>query len=122
MDQELENYSEPGWRMNWRPVRWFVTALLALALVAVLIEWATLPHRLTQEEADRIQPGMTPDEVEAAFGRPPDSAGRDVAEWTGRGSFIDVVYRDGRVERVVFRRDGGPGFVTRWRLHLGLGY
>jgi hypothetical protein len=122
MDQERENYAETGRRMNWRLVRWFVAVLLIIALAAILIEWATLPHQLTQEEADRIQLGMTPEEVEAVFGRPPDSAFPDVAEWKGRGSFIDVCYRDGRVERVVCRTGGGPGFFRRWKQHLGLGY
>jgi len=122
MDQERESYAEPGWQTNRRPVRWVIAAAAIIVLAAVMIGWATLPHRLTQEEADRIRPGMTPEEVEAAFGRPPDSAYPDVAEWKGRGSFIDVCYRDGRVERVVSRLDGGPGFVTRWKLHLGLGY
>ena len=121
MDQERENYAEPGRRMNWRPVRWFIAVLLVLVLAAIVIEQATLPHQLTQEEADRIRPGMTPEEVEAAFGRPPDESARDVAEWKGRGSFIDVVYRDGRVERVVCRTGGGPGFIARWKRHLGLG-
>jgi hypothetical protein len=108
--------------MNWRPVLWVVAVLAILVLAAIAIEWATLPHRLTQEEADRIRQGMTPEEVEAAFGRPPDEFARDVSEWKGRGSFIDVCYRDGRVERVVSRLDGGQGFIARWKLHLGLGY
>lgn len=112
MDQAREDYAEPGWRMNWRPVRWFVAALAVIVLAAILIEWAALPHRLTQEEADRIRPGMTPEEVEAAFGRPPDSAHPEVAQWKGRGSFIDVGYRDRRVERVVSWSCLGTGGPT----------
>jgi hypothetical protein len=120
MDQERADYVEPASRMHWRPIRRVAGAFLLLIVAAVLVEWATLPHRYTQEEADRIRPGMTPAQVEDIFGRPPDATGRDTAEWRGRASFIDVVYRDGRVERVVCRSDEPPGVYTRWMRHLGL--
>jgi hypothetical protein len=95
--------------------------LLLLILAVILVEWASLPHRFTRKEADRIRPGMTPAEVEGIFGRPPDETSADCAEWRARASFIDVVYRDGRVERVVFRSFEPPGIYTRWTRYLGLG-
>jgi hypothetical protein len=106
--------------MNWRSARRVVGTFLLLILAAALIEWAALPHRFTPQEADHIRSGMTPEEVEGVLGRPPDLTSRDCAEWVARASGIDVRYREGRVERVVFKSAPAPGVYTRWMRHLGL--
>src|SRR5262245_14611352 len=122
MDEERENYVERGTPTHWRLVRRIVAVVLFIALVAIVVEWALLPHRYTQEEADQIQPGMTATEVEELLGRPPDetAGGGRFAMWKSRASAIDVVYQDGRVERVVFKSGPAPSFCQRWKLHLGL--
>jgi len=122
MDQERENYAEPGKPTYWRRIRQFVALFLSLILVAIFLELAYLPHRYTQEQANQILPGMTPTEVENVLGRPPDERGDDGGDawWNSRGTTIGVIYQDGRVAATSFESSDPPSFLERWRRHLGL--
>ena len=119
---ERENYAEPKAPVNGRRVRRTAAIIVLVCVAILLIEMATVPHRYTQEEADRITVGMTADEVEALMGRPPDERSLDSAfsVWKSNATSIEVEYQVGRVAAVVRKSASAPGIYTRWRRHLGL--
>jgi hypothetical protein len=117
-----EDYADPCVPKNWRRIRQIIIGLLFIAITTVIVELATIPHRYTKEEADRIAVGMTTIEVETIMGRPPDERTSDasISVWKSNTTSIDVVYQDGRVTRAVLKSSPQAGFWTRWKRHFGI--
>ena len=110
-----------------------------VALIVLAVFWATAPHVVRAEDADRIRPGVQRWDVEQLFGRPPDkleayspvASGRVlgnsppperlvwVATWTSPEGLVDVFLVNGRVDRVLASDAKGP-WGARVACRLGL--
>jgi hypothetical protein len=99
---------------------------LALVTLALAVTDGALDggRRATYRKHWGLQGGMTVEEVQSLFGRPPDrqrfDPGFDITlEWVGLGGKVSVDFRRGKVCWAQWDKDATPGPLDRLRAWLG---